>query len=165
MKYSANVLGYVVLAMTAAWAGASPCLAEESNDLCVNATAVGEGTFTGDSRDARTDGGVRAPCGSFAFDVSAQISVSAATSGPIADDAGVFNKNRKISADGVAKSHSITILQPSADMGTLRYHPGETIAIRWKSTGAIANVRIDLLYDPSAGGNPAIAASVSLVAS
>jgi formylglycine-generating enzyme required for sulfatase activity len=64
---------------------------------------------------------------------------------------------------GNQTQRSITITDPAADAANLSYPGGSTLAIRWTSTGEIANVRIELLYDPSASGDPGQAHVVDTV--
>ena len=51
------------------------------------------------------------------------------------------------------QARSITVTQPADGAAKPTYPGGSTLAIRWSSTGAIANVRVELLYDASASGS------------
>lgn len=65
--------------------------------------------------------------------------------------------------DGGGSSRSITITRPSGSGRNPYYPDGSSMEIRWTSTGDVGDVRIELLYDPSAFGDPEEASRVDRV--
>ena len=83
-----------------------------------------------------------------------------------ANDSGVYGVSREISVGGSgggSEQKSITVTQPSGGGDNPQYPWGSTLAIRWTSTGDISGVKIELLYDASANGDPQQAAAVDTV--